>query len=125
MSDPVQDVPFPVRSTPVPNELIDQAMPLLRDTELRVLLVIARSTLGWKGSSPGKRRGISWISHSELKRRSGRQSEAISRAVSRLISLGLIQVESVTGDNVLSSGARRRSQGRLLYRLGPIALPRN
>jgi hypothetical protein len=34
--------------TKMPNHLVDQVMPKLRDTELRVLLVLLRYTVGWQ-----------------------------------------------------------------------------
>ena len=43
---------------PVPTRLIDTVLPHLKDTELRVLLVVLRQTWGWKvdwGSASEKR----------------------------------------------------------------------
>ena len=69
----------------MPNQLVDQEMPKLRDTELRVLLVLLRYTTGWR--TP---RDHAFLTYGFLARRTGRQSEAISRAIKRLEQLGLL-----------------------------------
>ncbi len=46
---------------PVPTRLVDTVMPRLRDTELRVLLIVLRQTWGWKvdrGAATDKAAGI-------------------------------------------------------------------
>ncbi|MFC2108523.1 hypothetical protein ACFLS5_03585 [Candidatus Bipolaricaulota bacterium] len=49
-------------STQVPNEIFDDIMPGLDDTELRVLLVINRQTLGWvENKCTGARKLFDWI----------------------------------------------------------------
>lgn len=71
--------------TKVPNYLIDQSMPTLRDTELRVLLVLLRQTVGWQ------REGKAVIlSYRFLKAQTGRQSAAIAAALKSLRKRGLI-----------------------------------
>src|SRR4051812_27572085 len=66
------------RTTPVPHWLLDEAMPLLSDTELRVLLVVTRSTLGWREGEG--RKESDWLSHRQLQARTGRSSAVVSRA---------------------------------------------
>ena len=70
----------------MPNHLMDQLMPSLRDTELRVLLVLIRYTIGWKAP-----REHAFLTYGFLCRRTGRQSEAIARAIRNLERLGLIR----------------------------------
>lgn len=74
--------------TKTPNLLIDRLMPVLRDTELRVLLVVLRATTGWNRDG----RAVT-ITYRELMARTGRHTEAISRALGRLERLGAIQLE--------------------------------
>ena len=50
------DDAFPARSTPFPSHLLDDAMPLLSDTEWRVLCVVVRQTLGWEDGQGGRKR---------------------------------------------------------------------
>ncbi len=61
---------------PVPNRLVDEVLPTLKDTELRVLLIVLRQTLGWREGSDTRARWRykrrDWISHSQMVRRTGR-----------------------------------------------------
>ena len=116
------DVDFPVRSTPFPNALLDEAMPALRDTEWRVLCVVVRATLGWRGRQAGKRRASDWLTRGQLRRRTGRQSEALSAAVDALVRRGLIEVSDEDGQPLPTPAMRRRARGRLSYRLSPRLL---
>jgi predicted transcriptional regulator len=73
--------------TKTPNIIIDKLMPMLRDTEMRVLLILLRSTVGWnRGEHPVM------LSYSMLMQRSGRSSEAISKALKALEDRGLIHI---------------------------------
>ena len=113
-------MPYAGGSTPVPNELLDRTMPELRDTELRVLLVVVRQTLGWQdGFDPKQRKERDWLTQSQLMRRTGRASEAVARAVDGLVRLGLIDVLDRSGSLLPSPAERRRHLGRLYYRLRP------
>ncbi len=110
---------FASGSVPIPNVLFDQVMPQLGDTELRVLLVVLRQTLGWReGSDLGgwrfKRRD--WITHRQLVHKTGRGSEAVSGAVNSLVSAGLIVVEDREGRPLSTAAERRRFMGRLYFR---------
>ena len=92
-------LPRPPRThvTPFPNVLLDTVMPLLKDTEWRILCVIVRQTLGWlegagNGHKEGDRKSRDWLTHSQLKQRTGRNSAAICKAVHSLVRRGLIVV---------------------------------
>lgn len=73
--------------TKTPNLLIDRLLPILRDTELRVLFVILRATTGWNREG----HPVS-LTYRSLVSRTGRQSEAVSRALRRLERLGAIHI---------------------------------
>ena len=113
---------------PVPVRLVDEVMPALRDTELRVLLVVLRQTWGWKVDRLAsderhknyghKRRD--WLSHRQLCRRTGRGSDAILGAVASLTASGLIVVEDAGGNELPTPEARRRCLGRLYFRPGEV-----
>ena len=111
-------------TTPVPNGLLDGAMPRLRDTELRVLLVVVRQTLGWQeGPSSARRKERDWLTQSQLMRRTGRASGAVARAVDALVRAGLIEVSDRTGAPLGTPAERRRHLGRLYYCLSMAAGP--
>lgn len=108
---------------PIPNRLFDEVMAQLTDTELRVLLVVFRQTWGYReGADLGgwryKRRD--WLTHAQLRARTGRRSEAISRAIHSLVSAGLVSVEDRAGRPLATSEERRRHLGRLYFRPGDI-----
>lgn len=102
----------------MPNVLLDQVMPTLRDTELRILLVVVRQTLGWQdGSDPSMRKEKDWLTQSQLMRRTGRASGAVARAVDALVQSGIISVLDRFGAPLRTPAERRRHLGRLYYRL--------
>lgn len=110
----------PVRgTTPFPNFLLDRVMPRLGDTEWRLLCVVVRQTFGWHLGG-GVRKKSDWLSHFQLKQRTGRQSAAISRAISVLIRAGLIVVRDEHGRTLWSAAARRRSHQHLVFAVHPL-----
>lgn len=100
-------------TTPFPNVLLDVFMPRLSDTSWRVLCVVVRQTLGWQVSN-GLRKRDDWISHGQLKKRTGRQSEAVSRAIQDLLERGLIDVRDEFG-RILYRPSDRSQRGARLY----------
>lgn len=111
-----------MQTTPFPNWLVDTAMPSLRDTEWRVLCVVARQTIGFR-SAFGGRKQFDWISHDQLKAKTGRESEAVSRAVDGLVRLRMIEVRSAAGYVLVTPRERRLYRGRLLYSLCEPSFP--
>ena len=99
----------------IPSAILDRWMPKLKDTELRVLLLVARQTIGRSGKE------VDWLAHSQLRKRTGRASEAVSAAVDSLIQKGLLEVFTVTGKRLPTPEARRFHRGVLLYRLSSMA----
>lgn len=86
-------------------------MPTLSDTELRVLLVVLRQTVGW-------RKERDWLARSQLVVRTGRSAHAVSRAVDDLVRRGLVVVEDVEGYALATTEARRAARSALYYRAG-------
>jgi hypothetical protein len=111
--------------TPLPNVFIDCVMPGLTDTAWRLLCVITRQTLGWKqvGSveDSDERKTSDWLTHSQLIGRTGRSSEAVSRALGDLVAASLVEVHNEHGKLMPTPQARRRNGGRLYYRLSQNA----
>ena len=111
-------LPFPTASTPFPNLLIDRTMPELSDTEWRLLCVVCRQTLGFASADGrGGRKARDWLTHRQLKARTGRASAAVSRAVDGLVRKGLIEVQGLDGTVLLTPQERRRCQGALFFSL--------
>ena len=110
-------------TTPTPNELYNGEMKKMSDTELRVVLIVTRSTLGWElDHKTGMRKIEDWISHSQLINRTGRGSKSISRAVDNCVKMGWIETRTKEG-RLLKTAQERRLHGRkIFYRLGKIFL---
>lgn len=106
----------PGGSTPLPNALLDTILPTLSDTELRVLLVVARSTLGWKEGRG--RKGRDWLSHSQLQKRTGRSGAPVSRAIDTMVKRGLLVVQDEAGSARATARERRALRSSLFFRLG-------
>ena len=112
----------PAGTTPFPNYLLDTIMPQLKGSEWLVLCVIVRQTCGWKQNG-GSRKQTDWITHRQIKERSGLASASICGAIDALVRKSIISVRDVS-DNELDTAARRRRAGKLLFRLpslGPEA----
>lgn len=100
----------------MPNFLLDRVMPRLRDTEWRLLCVIVRQTTGWT-MPDGSRKQADWLSHFQLKRKTGRSSAAVSRAIDVLVRSGLVIVRDSFGMVLDTAWQRRISHSRLSFAL--------
>jgi hypothetical protein len=109
---------IPPNSTPFPNALLDRVMPSLRDTEWRILCVVVRQTLGWRSVGGKHRKTTDWLTQGQLKRRTGRESAAVSQAIECLTRKGLLHVRDERGVVLRSARARRRNRGRLYFTTG-------
>jgi len=110
-------------TTPTPNELYNGEMKKMKDTELRVVLVVTRATLGWViDKKTGMRKTEDWIAHSQLIKKSGRGSKAISMAVDNCVKNGWIETRTGEG-KLLRTAQERKMHGRkIYYRLGKVFL---
>lgn len=107
------------QTTPVPNIFFDVFLRQLKGTELKVLLVIIRQTLGWADSkSKIGRKEQDWISGSQLEEKTGLSRRAISLAIDVLVKRELIEVSD--GLNALKEARDRRGKARLYFRLFPV-----
>lgn len=102
--------------TAFPNVLLDQVMPSLRDTEWRLLCVIVRQTVGW--TKEGKPKARDWMSQSQLMKKTGRNSAALSAALRQLVGRGLIEAQTPAGELLDTPQARRRHRGPIYYAVG-------
>ena len=113
---------MPASTTPFPNRLLDEILPLVTDTEWRIVCVITRQTLGWQDTETGGRKKRDWLTHKQLQMKTGRAGAAVSQAIEGLVDKALICVEDADGNLLTSAAERRRTQGRLYYRLHPRLL---
>mgnify|MGYP001583705683 CR=1 FL=1 len=110
---------FIPNTTPTPNWLYNGEMKKMSDTELRVVLIVTRHTLGWiENEETGMRKQEDWISHSSLIKETGRGSRAISSAIDKCVKHGWIETRDSKGKILETANERRRR--RIFYRLGNI-----
>ena len=105
--------------TQFPNSLIDLYMPKLTDTEWRLLTIVVRQTVGWHETETGRRKTMDWLTQSQLKRKTGRQSAAISSALASLIDRGIVVAYDSRLRVLGSPKQRRRSRGPMYLALSP------
>ncbi len=109
---------MPAPFTAIPNALIDKVMPKLKDTEWRLLCVIARQTLGWVEKGGGRKQR-DWMSQSQLIAKTGRNSAALSAALDVLVRENLIECQAESGESLATPEQRRRHRGRVYFSLLP------
>ena len=109
---------MPAPFTAIPNALIDEVMPRLKDTEWRLLCVIARQTLGWSKKGGGRKQR-DWMSQSQLIAKTGRNSAALSAALDVLVRKNLIECQAENGESLATPQQRRRHRGRVYFSLSP------
>lgn len=108
-------------TTQTPNLLFNGLMREMSDTELRIVLVVTRATLGWIADpKTGMRKKQDWLSLSQLKKKTGRESGAISKAIDGCVQKRWIEARDRNG-NILDSKSKRRGKS-IFYRLGPAIL---
>jgi len=111
---------FP-NTTQIPNNLFNGEMQKMKDTELRITLIVARKTLGWlENIETGMRKEEDWISHSQLTKFTGRTSRALSTAIESCIKRKWIEARSESGE-ILDTKEKRAGK-KIYYRLGRIFL---
>lgn len=105
------------RITPVPNAVFDEFLPQLKCTELKILLVIIRQTLGWEDKQNNNgRKSQDWISSSQMRGKTGCSERAITTALETLVKKNLISVFDQYG-SLLDSPERRKGKTKLFYSL--------
>jgi len=110
--------------TQIKNVLIDEEMPNLSGAAFKILILIARQTVGWvEDSEKGTRKQKDWMSHSQLVSRTGHAKATITKAIKELVDRKLILV-SDTGGNILQESSDRRGKSKLFYEINFADLSR-
>ena len=95
-----------LNTTQIPNRLLDREMERMKDTELRVVLIVA------------KKQG--WIPRAEIIKISGKGKDAVRQAITSCVEKQWIQARDENG-NLLTTPKQRQGLGRgskIYYRLG-------
>lgn len=89
-------------TTAVPNHILDDALRMLKEVELKVLLVIVRQTIGWN-------KDRDWISTSQLCAKTGACSKAV-----------LLSIKCLECKNLITT---HNQEGRIYFQLAGKNLP--
>lgn len=102
--------------TPVPNAILDEYLCRLKPSEMTVLLVVIRQTLGWADPRTMRRKHADWIAGSQLREKTGYSRKSISTALEGLVRMGLVRV-SDRSNRTLGTARERQGKTRLYYSL--------
>jgi len=100
-------------STQIPNTILDNHIRYLKPSEILVLLVIVRQTLGWVTSN-GKRKTRDWISQKLFVKKTGLSPRTVSRCVDTLIAKDIIKATDFSGEP-LTTSHQRKGKSRIYY----------
>ena len=108
-------------TTPTPNIIFNGLMREMNDTEFRIVMLVVRATLGWEADKEtGMRKVEDWMSRSQLKEKTGRQSSALSKAIDKCIKEKWIEARSKNGE-ILDTKGKRKGKN-IYFRLGKSIL---
>ncbi len=109
---------FIPNTTPTPNWLYNGEMKKMNETELKVVLLVTRQTLGWYDPMTKGRKEQDYISQSQFKMVTGQYSAAIARAIQTCIEHGWIIARDKTG--MVCDTPKKRARHKIWYQLGGI-----
>ena len=109
---------FIPNTTPTPNWLYNGEMKKMNETELKVVLLVTRKTLGWFDPMTQERKQQDYISQSQFMEFTGQSNWAIAKAIQSSVESGWIIARDREGKLCDTSSKRRRR--RVWYQLGGI-----
>lgn len=104
------------QTTQVPNILFDRYLPLLTESELKILLIIIRQTYGWVDKRTKRRKTRDRISHGQFIQKTGLSRRVISKSIKSLVDKGLVDTTCQNG-KPLPGVEDRRGQTGIFYSL--------
>lgn len=105
-----------LKTTHVPNVIFDLCIPALSESELKVLLVVVRQTLGWKDIRTGARKERDRIASSQFVSKTGLSKRIVSIAIQKLCVRGLLVITDAKGVK-LQQTHERKGRTYLFYSL--------
>ena len=107
---------FIPNTTPTPNWISDAGMKNMNETELKIVMVVSRKTLGWFDPLTLERKTQDYISQSQFKELTGKESAAIARAIQSSVEHGWIIARDKAG--ILCDTPQKRKRRKIWYQLG-------
>lgn len=112
---------FIPNTTPLPNRIINGWLPKLSGSQLKVLLIVVRQTLGWlEDQNTGRRKEKDWITSRQLCKKTGLSPQSVTDAIAFLVKNSLIEVLDEEGNKLETRKERQRvgrTHKKLFYRL--------
>lgn len=110
-----------IQHTQVPNTLFDIYLSTLKESELKILLVVLRQTNGWIDIKTGKRKTRDRISRTQFMQKTGLSRKIVSLAIKGLLQKGLLTITDQSG-NLLHLSEDRKGKNYIFYasKLGHI-----
>ena len=105
-------------TTQVPNILFDTHLRKLTESELKILLIVIRQTIGWYDKATGKRKERDRITCSQFRLKTGLSKRSVTKTIQSLSVKKLIQVTDFAGKELCESIARK-GKTHLFYTLHP------
>lgn len=102
-------------TTQVSNSLFDKYLAVLKPSEVLVLLVIIRQTIGWYNPKTKQRKYRDWISSKQFQKKTGLSNKAVSKAIHTLINKKLIEATNRKKD-MLDTPQKRKGNPCTFYR---------
>ena len=109
---------FTPNTTPTPNWLYNGEMKNMNETELKVVLLVTRKTLGWFDPMTNERKEQDNISQSQFIHFTGKSHTAIAQAIQSSVQNGWIIARDKKGNLCDTSDKRKRR--KVWYQLGTI-----
>lgn len=108
-------------TTQVPNFVLDKWLKILNRSEILILLIIVRQTIGWFNSYTGKRKEMDRISQSQFVLKTGLTARMVSKSLNSLLEKKLIAVYDKNHVE-LQTAIERKGKYILLYSLKPMKI---
>lgn len=109
---------FIPNTTPTPNWLYNGEMKKMNETELKVVLLVTRKTLGWFDPMTSQRKTQDYISQSQFMGFTGQSNRAIATAIQVCVEHGWIVAKDREG-NVCNT-PEKRARRKVWYQLGTV-----
>lgn len=109
---------FIPNTTPTPNWLLNGEMKKMNETELKVVLLVIRKTLGWYDPLTKGRREQDYISQSQFMEFTGKSNRAIATAIDSCVKTGWIIARDRNG--VACDTPEKRRRRKVWYQLGAV-----
>lgn len=107
-----------IQHTQIPNILFDTYLPELKESELKILLVVMRQTNGWIDVKTGKRKTRDRISRNQFMQKTGLSRKIVSLAIKGLVDKRLLSITDQRG-NLLHTSEDRKGKNYIYYSFQP------